>query len=113
MNLSLLMDRRRIRFCSFDIYYSSFQNTEGVITIGRMSGCHIKFDDFSLSRRQCSVYSENDNWVLTDGDGEKLSTNGTWYYQAKNRLFVEEFFQLKDNMIFKAGQSLFAIKLVT
>lgn len=38
--------------------------------------------------------------MLNDGDGEKLSTNGTW-------LFVDELFKIYDNMIFKAGQTLF------
>ena len=57
---------------------STFHSTDGLIKIGRMSGCDIKFDDFSLSRRQCNIFWEDENWILTDGDGQKLSTNGTW-----------------------------------
>ncbi len=43
--------------------------------------------------------------MLKDGDGQKLSTNGTW-------LFVDELFQIYDKMIFKAGQTLFQARLV-
>jgi hypothetical protein len=32
---------------------------------------------------------EEGNWVLKDGDGSKLSTNGTW-------LFVDELFKIYD-----------------
>ncbi len=45
------------------------------------------------------------NWVLKDGDGAKLSTNGTW-------LFVDELFKMYDTMIFKAGQTLFQANVV-
>jgi len=34
--------------------------------------------------------------MLKDGDGAKLSTNGTW-------LFVDELFKIYNDMIFKAG----------
>ena len=43
--------------------------------------------------------------MLIDGDGKKLSTNGTW-------LFVDELYPVYDNMIFKAGQTLFKSQLV-
>jgi hypothetical protein len=39
-------------------------------------------------------------WLLKDGDDDKNSTNGTW-------LFVDELFPISDQMIFKAGQTLF------
>ena len=43
-------------------------------------------------------------WVLKDGDGEKLSTNGTW-------LFAETFFEIFDGMTFKVGETLFKAQL--
>ena len=43
--------------------------------------------------------------MLYDGDGKKLSTNGTW-------LFVEQFFDIYDSMVFKVGESLFKAKMV-
>jgi pSer/pThr/pTyr-binding forkhead associated (FHA) protein len=77
-----------------------------------MSGCDIKFDDFSLSRRQCNVFWENGQWILTDGDGAKPSTNGTWYFTPHSRLFVEDPFRLEDSTVFKAGQSLFLARVI-
>ena len=42
---------------------------------------------------------------MKDGDDDKCSTNGTW-------LFVDELFPIYDQMVFKAGQTLFKINLV-
>ena len=36
-----------------------------------------------------SITFEDGNWILKDGDGAKLSTNGTW-------LFVDELFKVYD-----------------
>jgi hypothetical protein len=65
-----------------------------------MPYCDIRFEDNQLSRLQCTIAFENSSWRLRDGDGAKLSTNGTW-------LFVDELFPIYDKMIFKAGQTLF------
>ena len=46
----------------------------------------------------------NGSWILKDGDGTKLSTNGTW-------LFVDELYKIYNGMIFKAGQILFEAHL--
>ena len=46
----------------------------------------------------------DEEWKIQDGDGKKLSTNGTW-------LFVEQFFEVFNDMVFKAGESLFKAKL--
>jgi hypothetical protein len=43
---------------------------------------------------------EDDKWCLEDGDGTKKSTNGTW-------LYIEDPFEIHNNMIFKAGSLLF------
>ena len=81
--------------------------TEQKITIGRMPTCTIKFEDSQLSRIQCQVYFDDVQgvWLLKDGDDDKLSTNGTW-------LFVDELFPIHDQMVFKAGQTLFKTNLV-
>jgi len=42
-----------------------------------------------------SIQYLDGNWVLKDGDGAKLSTNGTW-------LFVDELFKIYDQMIFRS-----------
>jgi hypothetical protein len=49
-------------------------------------------------------FVENE-WRLSDGNGTKLSTNGTW-------LFAEDEFEIFDQLIFKAGQTLFKTTLV-
>lgn len=36
-----------------------------------------------------SIQYADGNWILKDGDGTKLSTNGTW-------LFVDELFKIYD-----------------
>ena len=68
-----------------------------------MADCSIRFEDTSLSRYHCMMVYE-DCWVLKDGDGEKLSTNGTW-------LFIESFFEIFDGMTFKVGETLFKAQL--
>ena len=64
-----------------------------------MQDCQIQLDDNSLSRCHCTIYYDG-CWVLADGDGEKSSTNGTWY-------FAEQFFEIYNGMVFKAAQTLF------
>ena len=51
-----------------------------------------------------SICYKDDHWNVEDGCNGKASTNGTW-------LFVDEFFQLRDGMVFKAGQVLFNVVL--
>jgi pSer/pThr/pTyr-binding forkhead associated (FHA) protein len=81
----------------------TYQPGEKQITIGRMAECNIRFDDNSLSRYQCSLYHvAGKGWMVTDGDGKKGSTNGTW-------LFVDDMFEIFNNMVFKAGQTLFQV----
>jgi hypothetical protein len=72
-----------------------------------MPTCNIRFEDSQLSRLQCQIYFDTakNAWLLQDGDGKKLSTNGTW-------LFVDELFPVYDKMVFKAGQTLFKAQLV-
>ena len=52
-----------------------------------------------------SIVFYEGNWILKDGDGTKASTNGTW-------LFADELFKIYDNMIFKAGLTLFKTTLI-
>ena len=64
-----------------------------------MSDCNIRFDDTSLSRYHC-VITFNGYWFIQDGDGKKISTNGTW-------LFAEDYFEIYNDMLFKAGETMF------
>jgi len=82
----------------------TFDKQSSPIRVGRMVDCAIRFDDSSLSRYQCIIIYQEGEWVLYDGNGKKLSTNGTW-------LFADEFFKIYDGMIFKIGQTLFRTRL--
>ena len=84
---------------------SSFAPDESPIKIGRMNDCQIRFEDTSLSRYHCILYYQ-DTWIISDGDGEKPSTNGTW-------LFAEHFFEIYDNMTFKVGETLFKSQITS
>ena len=59
-----------------------------------------------------SILYSDDKWMLEDGYKGKLSTNGTWYRLLKNdRLFVDDLYGIKDGMVFKAGQTLYSLKI--
>jgi hypothetical protein len=82
----------------------TFEPEEREIKIGRMIDCQIRFSETSLSRYQSVIkFVEGRGWMLSDGDGNKSSTNGTW-------LFVEERIKIRTGLVFKAGSTLFKIK---
>lgn len=60
-------------------YYSTYYAGAGIIKIGRMTDCEIRFDDNSLSRYQCCLYAKDEEWLIEDGYNFHNSTNGTWY----------------------------------
>lgn len=70
-----------------------------------MTDCHIRFEDTSLSRYHCMLTYDK-MWMVSDGDGEKPSTNGTW-------LFAEQFFEISDGLSFKVGETLFKAQLTS
>ncbi len=41
------------------------------------------FADEDVSRKQCVLFYEENNWYINDGDGENKSSNGTWFYPEK------------------------------
>ena len=73
------------------------------ITLGRSDDSKIKLKFNQLSRKQCRIDYINTNWILSDGDGTKRSTNGIW-------IKVEEPFEIKEKTLFKAGQIIFVSK---
>ena len=46
------------------------------------------------------VEFSGDHWYVSDGNGRKTSTNGTW-------LFAEDGIKVVNNMVFKIGTYLF------
>lgn len=81
----------------------NFTAGDSPIRIGRMVDCLVRFEETNLSRYQCMISYADDCWRLEDGDGHKVSTNGTW-------LYVDDYIEVTDDMMFKAGQTLFSVR---
>jgi hypothetical protein len=80
-----------------------FDSSDSPVRLGRMVDCSIRIDDSSLSRYHCVLFFDQ-VWKLCDGDRVRSSTNGTW-------LFVDSFYTLTEDTLFKAGESLFKVSL--
>ena len=67
-----------------------------IVRIGRLknSETDFSFADEDVSRKQCILTYEDNNWYICDGDGENESSNGTWFYP-------EKYFTITDGMILK------------
>ncbi len=79
----------------------SFDNNEyNKFTIGRSHKCDYQYNDKSVSKVQCTLIYEKNNWYIYDGiynDHEKkVSTNGLW-------LLTKNGICLKNNIILKTG----------
>lgn len=77
--------------------------TTPIIKIGRMPDCEVKIDDNLLSKYQSTIkYISNSGWTLFDGYNSKSSTNSNW-------LYLNDDFEIHNNMIFKANHTLFQV----
>ena len=76
-----------------------------LIRIGRIKNneTDFSFTDEDVSRKQCILTFEDNNWYISDGDGENESANGTWFYP-------EKFFNIYENMVFRIGTTSFLCK---
>ena len=76
-----------------------------LIRIGRLRNeeTDVTFLDEDVSRKQCILIYEENNWYINDGDGENKSSNGTWFYP-------EKFFTIFENMIIRMGTTSFLCK---
>ena len=85
--------RRRISFDS---------RNKQKIRIGRIKNdeTDFVFEDDDVSRKQCMIIFEDNNWYLLDGDGEKPSSNGTWFYP-------EKYFTISNGLIIRIGTTIF------
>ena len=54
------------------------------------------FDDEDVSRKQCMIIFEDNNWYIVDGNGIQNSSNGTWFYP-------EKYFNISEGLIFRIG----------
>ena len=75
------------------------------VRIGRLknSETDFSFADEDVSRKQCILTYEDNNWYINDGDGENESSNGTWFYP-------EKYFTITDGMIIRMGMTSFECK---
>ena len=75
-------------------------NNKVKFTIGRKKTCDYIYDDYSISKVQCTLIYEKGNWIIYDGDYDnfhnKKSTNGIWLLTRKGVL-------IENGMIFKSG----------
>ena len=82
-------ERRKISFDSRD---------KNIIRIGRLknSETDFSFADEDVSRKQCILTYDDNNWYINDGDGKNESSNGTWFYP-------EKYFTITEGMIILMG----------
>ncbi len=90
--------RRRITFDS---------RKNQIIRIGRIKNeeTDFAFEDGDVSRKQCMIIFEDNNWYIVDGNGENPSSNGTWFYP-------EKFYNISDGLIVRMGTTLFECKYI-
>jgi len=77
------------------------------IRIGRSKTNEIVYKDDSVSRIQCTLCYENDEWILFDGHFEptefKISTNGLW-------LLASSKVEMTNEMVLKTGNTTLNVK---
>ena len=60
-----------------------------------------KFTINNYNIKKFSIFYENNNWYICDGSGTKESMNGTWF-------LADEYIDIYENMIFRAGSTSFS-----
>ena len=96
LTLEVLFGENEQRKISFD------SRVNKLIRIGRIKNneTDIVFMDEDVSRKQCILIFEENNWYINDGDGENKSSNGTWFYP-------EKYYNINDGLIIRMGTTLF------
>ena len=99
LSLEVLFGENEPRKISFD------SRVNNIIRIGRLQNNETDavFADEDVSRKQCVLFYEENNWYINDGDGENKSSNGTWFYP-------ERFFNINENLIIRMGTTSFLCK---
>ena len=60
--------------CTGEVFYFTRGDR---LQLGRSQHCDVMIEDGLLSKKQCIIEAQENNWILWDGDGVKPSTNGT------------------------------------
>ena len=101
LTLEVLFGENEPRKISFD------SRVNKLIRIGRIKNneTDIVFMDEDVSRKQCILIFEENNWYINDGDGQNESSNGTWFYP-------EKYFTITEGMIIRMGTTSFECKFI-
>ena len=101
LTLEVLFGENERRKMSFD------SRDKKIIRIGRLKNdeTDFTFSDEDVSRKQCILTYEDNNWYINDGDGENQSSNGTWF-------FPEKYFTITEGMILRMGSTSFECKFI-
>ena len=101
LTLEVLFGEEKRRKITFD------SRKNQIIRIGRIKNeeTDFIFEDGDLSRKQCMIIFDDNNWYIVDGNGEHPSSNGTWFYP-------EKFFNIIDGLIIRMGTTLFECKYI-
>ena len=101
LTLEVLFGEKEKRKKTFD------SRKKQIIRIGRIKNDEIdfNFNDEDVSRKQCMIIFEENNWYIVDGNGINPSSNGTWFYP-------EKYFDITDGLIVRMGTTLFECKYI-
>ena len=101
LTLEVLFGENIRRKISFD------SRKNQIIRIGRIKNeeTDFVFEDENVSRKQCMIIFEDNNWYIVDGNGKNPSSNGTWFYP-------EKYFIITEGLIVRMGTTLFECKYI-
>jgi pSer/pThr/pTyr-binding forkhead associated (FHA) protein len=101
LTIEVLFGEEKRRKITFD------SRKNQVIRIGRIKNeeTDFVFEDDDVSRKQCMIVFEENNWYIVDGNGINPSSNGTWFYP-------EKYFNITDGLIIRMGTTLFECKYI-
>ena len=96
LTLEVLFGEKEKRKITFD------SRKKQIIRIGRIKNDEIdfNFNDEDVSRKQCMIIFEENNWYIVDGNGIQPSSNGTWFYP-------EKYYNINEGLIIRMGTTLF------
>ncbi len=101
LTIEVLFGEEKRRKITFD------SRKNQIIRIGRIKNeeTDFVFEDEDVSRKQCMIIFEENNWYIVDGNGKNPSSNGTWF-------FPEKYFNILEGLIVRMGTTLFECKYI-
>ena len=101
LTLEVLFGEEQRRKISFD------SKNKKIVRIGRLKNneTDFSFADEDVSRKQCTLTFEDNNWYISDRNRKNESSNGTWFYP-------EKYFTITEGMIIRMGTTSFECKFI-